>query len=157
MTTEYNEDTGLFTIREPFFFGLFHHKKNISEKDLSINKINELKEQAHKTTFTNEDLDVLYKFACLEFGFNKDRKEFREIPIKDIFKVKPDQLVLNKLVPMAYNYTDKVSQGKKPIIQKVNITTICTKECNNFYLRILIFILFIIFLILLLVLCLKNF
>ena len=41
--TDYNEDTGVFTIREPVLFGLFQSKKNISEKDLTIIKINELK------------------------------------------------------------------------------------------------------------------
>lgn len=156
--TEYNEDTGQFITRDRFFFGLLQSKNTIYEKDLSINKINELKEQAHKTTFTDEDLDVLYKFASLEFNFSRDRKTFREIPIKDIFKVSDDQLILNKLVPMAYNYVEKVSQGQKPNIQKVNttITTICTQNCNNFYVRLMIFILFIIFLIFLLILCLRK-
>ena len=156
--TDYNEDTGVFTIREPVLFGLFQSKKNISEKDLTIIKINELKEKAHKTTFTNEDLDVLYKFASLEFNFNKDRKTFQEIPIKDIFKVSDDQLILNKLVPMAYDYTDKITHGQKPMIQKVNtITTmVCTQNCNNFHIRLWIFILFIIFLIFLLFMCLRN-
>lgn len=161
--TDYNEDTGVFTIGDPILFGLFQSKKNISEKDLTINRINELKEQANKTTFTNEDLDVLYKFASLEFNFNKDRKTFREIQIKEIFKVSDDKLILNKLVPMAYDYTSKIAQGEKPMIQKVNstinttiTTTNCTQLSNHFYIRLMIFILFIVFLIILLFLCLRK-
>jgi len=156
---EYDEDTGLFTSKEPYFFGLLQYKKIIYEKDLTINKINEMKEQSNKTTFTDEDLDILYKFASLEFNFGKDRKTFKEIPIKNIFQLNDDQLILNKLVPMAYDYTDKVAQGKNPTIIKstTQITqTICTKGCDNFHIRLWIFILFIIFLFFILYLCLSN-
>lgn len=158
MDNEYDEDTGIFTIREKYLFGLWHYKKTVMEKDLNINQINIMKEQAHKTTFTDDDIDVLYKFASLEFNFNKDRKTFREIPIKEIFNVSNDQLILNKLVPMAYNYTDKVMRGEKPIIQKTNniVVQTCTQNNNSFYIRIFIFILLIIFLILLLYLCLTS-
>lgn len=153
MAISYDEDTGMFTKQHPYFFGLLHSDEMLYEKDLSINTINDMKEQSHKTTFTDDDIDTMYKFACLEFKFNHDKNMFKSIPIKEIFLMSDDKLILNKIAPMAYDYTNKIVSGQKQVIERFTTPDINCLDNDNietqfaYIWMIIIFIIFLIFLI----------
>ena len=111
----YDEDKGKFTIKNKFLWFLNIGNQEIMEKDLSINKINEMKEQADKTTLTDYDINMLYQYAKKQFNYTKSKDEFTDIPIKQIFSGLEDaKLKTNELMPMAY--------GKEPTVIVENFT-----------------------------------
>lgn len=114
---EYNEDLGEFTIK--------NDNKKMNEKDLSIIKINELKEKANLTTLTREDIDILYLFYTHEFDNKFDKDKFMSIALKNLFVGLDDKkLILNYLMPMAYNYENAIDKGlDRPIIEKFAVSS----------------------------------
>lgn len=101
--TSYNEDTGIFTIKNNSWLGIFNlTDTHISEKDISITKINELKELADGTTLTSYDIAMLFDFAKLKFNYNGNVNQFVNTPLKDIFP-SDNTLTINKLMILAYD------------------------------------------------------
>ena len=116
---DYDEDKGKFVIKNKFLWFLDITNEEILEKDLSIDKINDLKSQANKTTLTDYDINVLYQFAKSGFNYTKSKDEFTGIPIKDIFKGLEDvQLKTNEIMPLAYEYSKANPKDKELIVEK---------------------------------------
>ena len=147
----YNEDNGMFTILNKSFFGLLNlGNTHVYDKDVSINKMNELKELSENTTLTEYDIDILYEFAKLEFNYQQDKNAFVNEPLKNIFvTLSNDKLMIHKLMPMAYDYLNAIKKGEKPIIEKFTVDY----EINKPGLVFLCFIIFFLFLIYFLYLC----
>jgi hypothetical protein len=152
MSIEYNEDNGTFIIKENNFWNTLRKifglgDKTVYESDLGVNKINELKEILSKTTLTEQDTDVLYKFACLEFNYNKPRQDFLNEPLKNIFKLYKDNVCIGKLMPMAYDYTNKIVKGEKPMIEKFDAYYDYYYAGSNYLEKILLIICFLLYII----------
>lgn len=113
MVVQYNEDTGVFTFQDNGFFSFIRRilgtgDEQVYEGDLSINKINELKEKGNKTTLTDHDIDMLYKFA----GYKGGKDEFQNTPLKDLFKLNRNDLKMGNLMPLAYG-KQKINNNEK--------------------------------------------
>lgn len=117
---QYDEDKGIFTIKSDSILNYIGIGNTIlHEKDLSIRKINELKEQADMTTLGDHDIDMLYDFTNLEYGSGLDRNQFIDKPLKEIYPdMSNDKLMVHKLMIVAYDYLQNVKNGKKPVIEK---------------------------------------
>lgn len=116
----YDEDHGMFTLKNNSFFGLFNFgDSNEYEKDITIQRINELKKRAGLTTLGDDDIDILYNFTKLEYKVDFDKNRFINIPLKELYAdMGQDKLNVNKLMIMAYDYLQDVKKGKTPIIEK---------------------------------------
>jgi len=140
---KYDENIGQFIIKDKIF-----SSKQIDEKDLSINKINELKEKAELSILTQEDIDMLYSFYCHEFnnhGIDKDN--FVNIPLKDLFiGLDNKNLILNNLIPLANQYERAIEKGlEKPIIEKFVDVSRSTRWNINIFIICSAFIIMLIF------------
>ena len=133
---KYDEDSGKFTIKNKFLWFLNIGNEEIFEKDISISKINSIKEQADKTTLTDYDINILYQFAKLQFNYTKSKDEFTNIPIKQIFKGLEDaKLMTNELMPLAYNYIKTSPKDRNQLIEKFSTkSNTNTNKENNLYL-----------------------
>ena len=126
----YDEDTGIFILNDNSFLGrvmkvLGLGNKEVHESELSINTINELKEHANKTTLTEQDIDVLYKFSQYKYKGNK--QEFIVTPLKNIFHIDKKHTTLAQLMPLAY--------GKKLISENFTTSYNDMKNKNYKYLK----------------------
>src|SRR5947207_2875986 len=83
-----------------------------------INKINNLKEKGNLTTLTNNDIDILFNLANKEFNNIKNKREFMETPLKNIFtNLSDDKLTINKLMVLSYDYSLDLKKGNRQIIE----------------------------------------
>jgi hypothetical protein len=116
----YDEDKGMFITKDKSLLKLFNMGNvHIYDKNISINKINELRETSNNTTLTNCDIDMLYKFASIEFNYDKDKNAFVNEPLKNIFgTLGNDKLIVSKLIMTAFDYIRAVERGEKPVIEK---------------------------------------
>ena len=115
MSVHYDEDMGIFTFQDNNILGFIRKMlgitdKTIHESELSVSKINELKEQTNKTTLTDQDTDALYKFS----QFKGSKQEFLEIPLQNVFNLSKNDLIISKLMPLAYN--------KQPISEQFTVS-----------------------------------
>ena len=101
---DYDEDKGNFIIKNKLLW-IIPQNKEIMEKDLTIGKINELKQKADKTTLTNYDIDILYQFAKMKFNYTGSKNEFTKIPIVQLFPgLHNSKLKTNEIMPLAYDH-----------------------------------------------------
>ena len=129
---EYNEESAMFKIKIKNNKNLFNifglGNMSIYEKDSSINTINQLKQEADKTTLTEDDINVLYNFAKRGFNYKGSIDAFKNDKLKDIFVgMDEEQLSIHKLAPMAYDYTAALQRGETPIIEKFTNNSIINK------------------------------
>lgn len=146
----FNEVKGKFTFKNNSIFSLLKFfgfgNSYLNEKDLSINRINQLKKSYNLTTLGDYDINLLYNLAKTKFNFTKDKTQFKSIPLKNIFtNLSDDKLTINKLMPLSKNYLDSIKNGyatDKIIIEKFSIEY----RINNIIkLFLLIFIIFLVF------------
>lgn len=116
----YDENNGRFTLKNNSFFGLFNFGDSSEyEKNITIQKINDLKKRAGLTTLGDDDIDILYDFTKLEYKVDFDKKKFINIPLKELYPdMSQDKLNINKLMIISYDYLQDVKNGKTPIIEK---------------------------------------
>lgn len=99
---DYDEDTGKYTLYRK---NLFKFINKVDEKDLCITLINKLRDSADKTTLTNEDIEVLYKYYNKDGSKNMPRDKFESMELKNLFpNISGDQLKISILIPMAYDW-----------------------------------------------------
>lgn len=136
----YDVDKNMFTIKGKSFFGISWDNKYIYEKDISINENNRLKELADETILTNNDMDLLFKFAQRKYKYNGDMVRFTNTALKDIFyDVDINKVSINYLMPKAYNYV--VKQIDFPEV--VGETREAFGDSNWLWIMVILFILFI--------------
>ena len=68
----YDSEYGVF-VNKKGFLGL--SSENIYERDISIKKNNELRKLSGNTVLSDSDIDLLYEFAKMEFGFKSVEQE----------------------------------------------------------------------------------
>ena len=101
---DYDEDKGNFIIKNKLLW-IIPQNKEIMEKDLTVDQINELKQKADKTTLTNYDIDILYQFAKMKFNYTGSKSEFTKIPIVQLFPgLHNSKLKTNEIMPLAYDH-----------------------------------------------------
>jgi len=101
---DYDEDKGNFIIKNKLLW-IIPQNKEIMEKDLTVDQINELKQKADKTTLTNYDIDILYQFAKMKFNYTGSKNEFTKIPIVQLFPgLHNSKLKTNEIMPLAYDH-----------------------------------------------------
>ena len=132
---DYDEDKGNFIIKNKLLW-IIPQNNEIMEKDMSIEKINELKQKADKTTLTNYDISMLYQFAKMKFNYTGSKSEFIKIPIVQLFPgLHNSKLKTNEIMPLAY---DHVKFPSKPLVlEKIEERRV---EGNKYYYYILCFI-----------------
>jgi hypothetical protein len=120
----YDENVGMFVKKNKSLLGLFNLDNKYSyEKDMSISKINEMREMSEITTLTKGDIDLLYEFAQMEFNYEKDLQKFMSEPLTKIFHgMDQNKLIMKNLMPTAYDYVSEIQKGGKPIIEKFTVT-----------------------------------
>lgn len=128
---EYNEDDSVFMIRnnKKSLLNLFNlGNTRIYEYNSSINTINKLKQEADKTTLTEDDIDTMYNFAQKAFNYKGTKSEFESAKLKDIFVgVGKNNMAIHKLAPLSYDYMTAIKRGETPIIEKFTANTTLTK------------------------------
>lgn len=144
----YDEDKGMFIIKNDGVLSIFGFgNSHVYEKDIGIQKINELKEKADQTTLTDYDINVLYDFAKLEFKFSGSKDEFLLTNIKNVFiGLKDDKLMMHKLIEMAYDYKNAIKRGETPVIERF-VSTETSMQFNKNYLFVLLVIMVLLFII----------
>lgn len=116
---DYDEDKGKFTVKNKFLWFFNIGNTDIDEKDISIKKLNEMKEQADKTTLSDYDINMLYQFAKLQFKYTKSQEDFVHTPLKDLFPgLSHKKLKTNELMPLAYEYVQAQPQERPAILEK---------------------------------------
>lgn len=119
LPVDYDEDKGKFTVKNKFLWFFNVGDTNIDEKDLSIRKINEMKEQADKTTLSDYDINILYQFAKLQFNYTGSQDDFIVTPLKDLFPtLDSKKLKTNEIMPLSYEFVKASPQDRKSIIEK---------------------------------------
>jgi hypothetical protein len=139
---DYDEDKGNFIIKNKLLW-IIPQNKEIMEKDLTVDQINELKQKADKTTLTNYDIDILYQFAKMKFNYTGSKNEFTKIPIVQLFPgLHNSKLKTNEIMPLAYDHVKFPS--KLLVLEKFEESRV---DGNKYY-YLLCFIVLILFLVL---------
>ncbi len=118
MDVIYDEKNKFYTIKN----------KKVMENNLSINRNNELRKIANVTTLTNDDIELLYKYAKLKNKNIQNKNQFLNEPLKIIF---PNNESINQLMVLAHNY----------IVNKIELPKKDDTKCNYLF-YLLMFVIF---------------